>query len=1216
MSLLMRKLEGDGLTRECQREIEELHQLFVAWFQGSKPSSVLQNEFQQRLQPRFSHVAPNGQFLSGRHVLLGHLHDKYGCYKDRIFRIDIYNVQLLWSADGTKCLCTYEEWQSWKQEDGENNETGDDDGEDPSETTNSERSNGTSGLLQFGRLSTCLLERVRYDDDEDETNDNEEPSAASESQNNDGDVDDGVGISPGGQHRWTWVHVHETWLEADKPPVTAGRPSFPPVSERDEDTVLTGPIEAHQMLRNRSAPPSSSSSKESSPPKSPVLATTTTTTPPAATGPRLIVLVGLQGGAVGREASQHQSLALVIARTEGVPHEIVDGSDFAQRHRREELWDLSGSRGAGSYPQFFVVTDELDETVTYWGDWERFRVSHDAGTLREDLGLASTAPSSSTPSAATTTTPNEGAGAVVPVAAVSLGGGVVAAAESAPTNSAPNAPSATGTDGDQSADDSDDDDDDDEDEDDGDEEEAGEDAQAAALMAAMGTRNSPPAPAAGATPKAAAPAQEDAAAAGMMALMAARGGAPTTKDSAPAPAPAAAAAAPKAEAAPDDAEAAGLMAMMAARRAPAKAPAPAPAPVEVANRNDNPDAEAAGMMAMMAARGGAPPKAAPVKEPTQAPDKSDDPDAEAANLMALMAASRGGGAARGSAAPPPPDGSAKQPSENVQRSRAIGKEPEGSVPPGKANHSVAPDWSMDSAAKRSLPTPFDDLANNSSADVADPILGASVTSASMEPGAGDEEEEPSEAAPEPPNADEGKDDESSDGSANSSSNSNSNSDSDDESDEDGESNGHFPVSLQANGDPPLDGLLMEPDDDDSEIEAARVVAANALPMSSDDAEQAFLHASKGILVFEEEDEDDDVALGDDQQELPEVIEEELPLDTVSPIPQDVSPKRHVSPKLTKYAKPLMWENALVGLQISGFDIGSSQGPIGDETWYSETGAALEELAQSRSIPRPRRKICLPEMVFPTAHVALEGHGYWISWDAIDALEEWAKCHHEIAIHSKIAHRGVSVLRAKDAALWESRRKHGQDQSGGSSVFHYDWTFSTPFCGKVEGGKWQDLDESGMRMSLLTDQSVPILFFDEVVLFEDDLHDNGQVSLAVKIRVMPSCAYVLARLYCRVDEVVVRCRETRVLIDFFGMKPQVYRDVSWRECAWEQLKELGLPTEVRSWRFDVETAAFNEQLKRLPEVPLPKSVPKHAVLVSDQVGLNLQAEFEAAGPEEG
>ncbi|EEC45179.1 predicted protein, partial [Phaeodactylum tricornutum CCAP 1055/1] len=104
----------------------------------------------------------------------------------------------------------------------------------------------------------------------------------------------------------------------------------------------------------------------------------------------------------------------------------------------------------------------------------------------------------------------------------------------------------------------------------------------------------------------------------------------------------------------------------------------------------------------------------------------------------------------------------------------------------------------------------------------------------------------------------------------------------------------------------------------------------------------------------------------------------------------------------------------------------------------------------------------------------------------------------------------------------------------------------------------------MRTELLTDTSIPILFFDEIILFEDDLHDNGQVEFSVKLRVMPSCAYVLARLWLRVDNVVVRIRETRLLVDFFGIKPKIFRDVTWRECYWGELGAHGLPTDVRSW----------------------------------------------------
>jgi hypothetical protein len=80
----------------------------------------------------------------------------------------------------------------------------------------------------------------------------------------------------------------------------------------------------------------------------------------------------------------------------------------------------------------------------------------------------------------------------------------------------------------------------------------------------------------------------------------------------------------------------------------------------------------------------------------------------------------------------------------------------------------------------------------------------------------------------------------------------------------------------------------------------------------------------------------------------------------------------------------------------------------------------------------------------------------------------------------------------------------------------DWTFFTPWAGTVEVATaandsgdnsssrspasaasavappaWSEGQlSSGVDLAALTDTSVPILFFDEVALFEDELHDFG------------------------------------------------------------------------------------------------------------------------------
>jgi TIP41-like family len=425
------------------------------------------------------------------------------------------------------------------------------------------------------------------------------------------------------------------------------------------------------------------------------------------------------------------------------------------------------------------------------------------------------------------------------------------------------------------------------------------------------------------------------------------------------------------------------------------------------------------------------------------------------------------------------------------------------------------------------------------------------------------------------------------------------------------------------------------EDEDEEEENDKFDAEPGPPMTKEERE--FLNNSQGILFFEEEDtaptkskssamqtasnsasfdammeaEGDNTDLSNQlghksfqQSQADQMNSSQAMLSLHSAA--DASHKRHVSPKLDQYASPLQWEGALVGVSIAGFDIGTSQGPIADADWYSDKTTELTKMAQFNGAPGrdvTRRKLVLPEMVFPIAHVALEGHGIWLSWDAADCLQAWAKSHASIAVRSTAEHNGVSVLKSKDAALWDSQRKRQEGiVDDVSAVFHYDWTFSTPFSVKTEGGEWVELDESGMRMDLLTDQSVSILFFDEIVLYEDDLHDNGQVQYSIKLRIMPTCAYVLARLFVRVDHVIVRVRETRILVDFFGIQPQVYRDVTWRECAWEDLGEHGLPTTVTAWTCSEgngsnspEAVEWHNLIQRLPKVSLPEGVMPYAVL---------------------
>lgn len=89
----------------------------------------------------------------------------------------------------------------------------------------------------------------------------------------------------------------------------------------------------------------------------------------------------------------------------------------------------------------------------------------------------------------------------------------------------------------------------------------------------------------------------------------------------------------------------------------------------------------------------------------------------------------------------------------------------------------------------------------------------------------------------------------------------------------------------------------------------------------------------------------------------------------------------------------------------------------------------------------------------------------------------------------------------------------------------------------------------------------ILFYDDVPLYEDELHDHGGSELGVRVRVMPHAFFVLARLFVRVDAVVFRILDTRVF-HAFGSN-EVIRESNGMEAPYEAVKSVSLPLHSRT-----------------------------------------------------
>lgn len=84
---------------------------------------------------------------------------------------------------------------------------------------------------------------------------------------------------------------------------------------------------------------------------------------------------------------------------------------------------------------------------------------------------------------------------------------------------------------------------------------------------------------------------------------------------------------------------------------------------------------------------------------------------------------------------------------------------------------------------------------------------------------------------------------------------------------------------------------------------------------------------------------------------------------------------------------------------------------------------------------------------------------------------------------------------------------------------------------------------------------PILFFDNVILYEDELADNGVSMLSCKVRVMPARMLLLSRFFMRLDNVLFRLRDTRIYIDFESR--QVTREYQSKECDYGTVRQVSL-----------------------------------------------------------
>ena len=155
---------------------------------------------------------------------------------------------------------------------------------------------------------------------------------------------------------------------------------------------------------------------------------------------------------------------------------------------------------------------------------------------------------------------------------------------------------------------------------------------------------------------------------------------------------------------------------------------------------------------------------------------------------------------------------------------------------------------------------------------------------------------------------------------------------------------------------------------------------------------------------------------------------------------------------------------------------------------------------------------------------------------------------------------------------------------GVKVLDYDWTFTTPYAGHVfregcppEDSCWRDTQHGIDREMLM--RKDPILFYDEIDLYESELDDHGECKLTIKMRVMASCWYVLMRYWLRVDNVLIRCNDTRLFCAFNQANgiTRVIREVKHCESSLEQVTKMGFDASITAHSNPDLTAQFFESL---------------------------------------
>ncbi|CAK9815354.1 TIP41-like protein [Anthophora quadrimaculata] len=186
---------------------------------------------------------------------------------------------------------------------------------------------------------------------------------------------------------------------------------------------------------------------------------------------------------------------------------------------------------------------------------------------------------------------------------------------------------------------------------------------------------------------------------------------------------------------------------------------------------------------------------------------------------------------------------------------------------------------------------------------------------------------------------------------------------------------------------------------------------------------------------------------------------------------------------------------------------------------------------SRTLELPH----MPDMVFPNNILTLKHqNGATLQFNALDAL--------------KTVSNGKINVQLACAEAWKESRSESTEYLE-EKVKPFDWTFTTTYTGTISNFEVQETNER-IDVDKLRRRD-KILFYHDITMFEDELHDNGIAVCSVKIRVMPTSFFILLRYFLRIDGVMLRINDTRIYHEFG--QDYLLREYTSREAKVEEIR---------------------------------------------------------------